>query len=220
VRVTANPGTIGLNQSSTVTALVLNESGNGIAGERVFFTVSGLSGTTINPTSATTDDDGEATATLRSGTRAGTVTVTAEAGTQTDTVDVDVEAGPPQTMTLPNPGSVNEGSSVTLIATVTDAFGNPVRDGTRVNFSRTCPGGGNGDTCDRVNLSTTSTVTVNGSASTTVSVNNGSPETSVVVTAQAQGGQNPSRSVTIDVLQATPTPTPTPTATPTATPTP
>jgi adhesin/invasin len=221
IRVTANPQTIRVGgQTSTITIRVLNASGGGIANEDVFLSVSGVPNVTLVPTQATTNASGQVTATLTSGVTAGQAVVAADAGAVTGTATVTILPLPASDIvnfTVPN--SIVEGGSGTVSLVVVDRFGNPV-DGTQVSFSITCPGGGNGDACDRVTLSTSTALTVNGFASTLVQVANGSPEVQVQIRA-AVGTISRTGSITV-IRGPTPTPTntPGPTSTPTITPTP
>jgi adhesin/invasin len=211
IRARANPQTIRVGgQTSSIRATLTAEDASPVAGARVFFSVSGPAGTTIAPDTATTDANGEAIAILTSGLQAGTARVLAESGALSDSVDVVIEPEAAQRLSLSAPGSVSTPSTSTVSATVLDAFGNPVRDGTIVNFSIACPGGGNNsDACDGVSLQSSTTFTSNGVASNSLSVGSGTTETTVRLRAQAQGGANPSDVRTIQIVPPPPTPTPT-----------
>ena len=133
VTVTADPATLTADGSSTsiITARVTDANGNPLAGESVNFeTTLG----TINPATATTDENGVAMATLTAGTTAGTATVNATAGSASGSTAVTLVAGPAASVsvtadptTLPADGT----STSSITAQVTDANGNPVAGGKR-----------------------------------------------------------------------------------------
>jgi PKD repeat protein len=107
-------------------------------------------------------------------TSAGTYTVVltvtdSNGNTGYDSVTITVNAaGVPSTITLQaNPGTVTAGGGTSLItATVKDAGGNPVTDGTTVTFTTTSG-----------NLSSYSETTVSGIATTTLTLANAGTET-------------------------------------------
>ncbi|WP_162366394.1 Ig-like domain-containing protein [Acerihabitans arboris] len=133
------------NDSATneVRARVTDANGNAIPGQKVTFTVaSGAALVTVNDI---TDENGFATATLKS-TKAGPIRVTATLDNRsTQFVDPVFHADPATaSITLLNidgPTSViaNGNDSIRVVATVTDAFGNPLVNQT-VDFTNP-PGG-------------------------------------------------------------------------------
>jgi predicted extracellular nuclease len=155
VTLVALPSTLPVGSLSTLTATVTDQFGNFVAnGTVVNFTtslgtLSGSSATTVN---------GVATVTLSS-TLPGVATVTATVGSVSATVEVTFTVGAPANVTLVAlPSTLPVGSLSTLTATVTNQFGNPVADGTTVNF-----------TTSLGTLSGSSATTVNGVATVTLS---------------------------------------------------
>jgi adhesin/invasin len=92
---------------------------------------------TINPL-ITTTTNGIALATLTPGTRTGTAVVTATVGTAWGTTSVTFTTSfPPQNVVVtayPTQIPADGASTSTITATVTEAYGNPVADGTTANF--------------------------------------------------------------------------------------
>jgi len=128
----ANPATLPVGQSSQLTALVRDSYGNAVAnGTPVAFRAT--SGT-LNASPATSN--GVATATLTAMT-AGAVQVFLSAGDKQVTTTVTFVAGTAANVTLTaNPAAtIVGGDPVTLIARASDAYGNPVADGTVANFA-------------------------------------------------------------------------------------
>ena len=133
----------------TVTATVVDEFGNLLAGEDVHFAVTG--GGTPVPASGddTTDADGEATLTFTNETAgANTITACVDAnadlscggGELSDTATKTWVAGPATDIALTPATDTNPvGTNHTVTATVSDEFGNPV-EGEDVHFNAT--GGG------------------------------------------------------------------------------
>jgi subtilisin family serine protease len=81
--------------------------------------------------------EGVAQADLVSGDMAGSATVRAAIAPEVyDTISVTFRPGAPVSLTLAvNPAQIRAGGRVELSAWVTDGFGNPVQDGTAVNFA-------------------------------------------------------------------------------------
>ena len=136
---TAVPASIpadGQSQSSLV-ATVADAFGNAVAdGTTVTF---GTSLGSVSPTSAPTLG-GQAQSVLTSGTVAGTATVSAVAGAASDTAAVAFEPGSAAVIGLVAESAemVADGVSTSVVtATLADAFGNPVADGTIVHFDAT-----------------------------------------------------------------------------------
>lgn len=152
----ANPPVINgaTGGTSTITATVLDENNRPIRGVSVLFTENNLRATT-NPLTATTDANGRAVTTLTvpPSTPAGVVRVTGSARGVSGFVDVVIvtrgvgPAGPPAAIFVDlfadRSGDNNDGTCTTILsALVVDARGNPVNDGTRVDWQagRTTPG--------------------------------------------------------------------------------
>jgi len=163
-------------------------------------TATQLGGAVVNytlPTNGDPDDtDGVITCTPNTGSvfPIGTTTVTCILNDPSDDTNnpvsasftVTVTPGLPATLTL-SPGNTTVGlfTPVTETATVEDQYGNPVANGTVVNFSVT-----------GANTVSSSPTTVNGQASLTYSNSATFPGTDTL-TATAVGGSNPSATATI-----------------------
>jgi len=150
ITLAAGPSTIqvvgsgGAQTQSTITATCRDGLGNLATGGTVAFTssIGSIIGT------AAIGANGIATTTFSSAT-IGTATVTAQWSGAQDTVEVDITPGPPHTVTVectPAAIQLDANSFAAVKATVRDIAGNPVTDGTTVNFSvqPDNQGGGNG----------------------------------------------------------------------------
>ena len=131
----ADPTTLTVGASSTLTATVTDQYDNDVAdGTMVHFetNLGSLGSTAIDKPTA----NGIATATLTS-LLPGTAAITATADPASDTAGVTFEAGPPYTVTLEAyPISIPvAGATSALTATVVDLYNNPVADGTPVTFT-------------------------------------------------------------------------------------
>jgi len=122
--------------TADITATLRDAQGNPVgAGITVEFTTT-LVGAAITG-SDETDASGVATATFNSVTT-GVATITATSGAAQNSINVTVSPGAPQTITLAaDPASVeaNGNNFSTITATIRDASGNLVADGTEVTFS-------------------------------------------------------------------------------------
>jgi hypothetical protein len=150
IRLTANPTTInGITGQppSTITAFVFDANNRPIPGISVVFTTDKGS---VSPFIATTNANGQATTilTIPAGTPAGVATVTGFVGTVSGSVDVDIvttssgTAGPPADIFIDlfanRAGDNNDGTCTTIVsALVVDADGNPVNNGTQVDWAVT-----------------------------------------------------------------------------------
>ncbi|RKZ35250.1 hypothetical protein DRQ33_00060 [bacterium] len=138
VILSVNPIELVADGSSTadVTVTVLDINSLPIAdGTPVLF--SGMNLGLVDPPVVSTTG-GSASATLSSFTIVGVDTMIASCGSVADSVILSFIAGPPANIVLvPNDNYlISDGMDTTTVeATVTDAAGNPVRDGTVVNFS-------------------------------------------------------------------------------------
>ena len=82
--------------------------------------------------------NGVATATLTSGTFAETATVIAYVDGFSASVSVIIDPGPAARINVfADPASVEVGRTSYISATVVDVYGNPVKDGTSVQFTAT-----------------------------------------------------------------------------------
>jgi adhesin/invasin len=140
--------------TSTITATVLDENNLPIQGVSVLFTENNLRAS-ISPLTATTDANGRASTTLTvpPSTPAGVVRVTGSARGVSGFVDVGIitrvigPAGPPADIFVDlfadRSGDNNDGTCTTILsALVVDAQGNPVNDGTRVDWEADPTAGG------------------------------------------------------------------------------
>jgi PKD repeat protein len=138
VTLEAFPSSTTVDDGSTLIATVLGEGDTPLEGITVTFTVVSGSGE-VSPETATTGPLGTTTSSLSS-TELGDVTVQAAVDSLTDTTTVTFVAGEAVTLTL-TPESqdvvVDEtgAGSAELSAEVVDQYGNPVVDGTQVNFT-------------------------------------------------------------------------------------
>jgi adhesin/invasin len=128
----AAPSALQVGNLSVLTATATDQFGNPVAdGVVVSFTTSFGA---LSDNSATTVNS-VATATLSS-TLPGTAVVTATVGSLSATALVTFTPGVPANLSLiAAPGALQVGNLSALTATATDQFGNPVADGTLVNFS-------------------------------------------------------------------------------------
>jgi len=145
VQLNASPNTVNASGTSTLTATVKDANGNPVPGTTVTFTLStNTSGASLNPTSGTTDGNGQATAQYTAGTTGGadtvrvqvtsssvvgvtSITVTAPPGSSSGASRIDLLVNSPQL------GS-NGADNVTLTALVRNADNN-VLSGLLVNFT-------------------------------------------------------------------------------------
>ena len=139
--ITANPSTLIANgvSTSTITARLVDLDGKPVQGVAVRFSTSLGS---IKAVTDVTDANGEATATLTAGVKAGVAIVTVRAATAEASIDVPILAGAAQfirlTTYVPQPPLYADGfTQVKVIAEVTDANGNWVVPGTTVTFTQT-----------------------------------------------------------------------------------
>ncbi|MFA4016226.1 MAG: hypothetical protein RUDDFDWM_001329, partial [Candidatus Fervidibacterota bacterium] len=139
--ITANPATLVANgtSTSTITARLVDLDGKPVQGVAVRFSTSLGS---IKAVTDVTDANGEATATLTAGVKAGVAIVTVRAATAEASIDVPIFPDAPQfirlTTYVPQPPLYADGfTQVKVIAEVTDANGNWVLPGTSVTFTQT-----------------------------------------------------------------------------------
>lgn len=149
---TANPTSInGVTgePESTITATVLDETNRPIQGVSVLFTTDKGS---VSPLTSSTNANGQTTTTLTilAGTPSGTAKVTGAAGGTTGTVDVAIittvtgDAGDPDAIFVDlyanGSGNNNDTTCTTILsALVVDEDGNPVDDGTQVDWEAPPP---------------------------------------------------------------------------------
>ncbi|MFO8028870.1 MAG: Ig-like domain-containing protein [Cyclonatronaceae bacterium] len=135
----------GIEQSDFVFQ-VADSAGRPVSGAEVEFRLGSSpdGGETINPATATTDEDGQALTTLTSGTVSGVVQVIARVQTDEVTaesrpVSVSIQSGLPSnnhfTLYRPNPLNVPIDGTSQISVMLGDRYGNPVAAGTRVYFT-------------------------------------------------------------------------------------
>lgn len=175
--VTPASASLGLGAAATFSVLVKDSTGAGVPNAVV--DVSSANGNTLSSSTLTTGVSGDASFDLTADNSGDdTVGVTALGITRQASITV---SGDDFVFTAP---AQNAEIALGADRTVTARWridGNPVADGTVINFSST-----------RGTLSASSAVTVNGEASVTVSSDNAGP---AVITATAQGGLSTSRQV-------------------------
>ncbi len=141
-------GGLGGSESSTVVFRVKDTNDNPVNGQLVDFELNTqVGGIAINPTSATTNSNGEVQTVINSGTVAATVRVTAAINgsvplisSQSSNLVISTGIPDQDSFTLAadvlNPeGWDIVGTTVNVTARLSDAFNNPVPDGTAVSFS-------------------------------------------------------------------------------------
>ena len=137
IRITATPDSINPGQTTTITAVVYDASGNVLSGVKLIFTLDNPQVASVT-SSATTGANGAATVTFKARDLAGSVIVTASAG--------DVESDPPVTISIlsttaptqmnltVNPTAILVQGTASVKAELLDSTGSPVPDGTAVSF--------------------------------------------------------------------------------------
>jgi len=125
---------VGATQA-TVTVTMTNEYGYGPDGTPVTFTTT--LGYVFPPTTALTE--GTATTTLTAGSLSGVAHLTAECDTISGTMTLHILPGEPHSVAVAcNPSRIDADSgTATVVATVSDRFGNAVADGTDVYMATT-----------------------------------------------------------------------------------
>lgn len=137
--ISANPSTIGLNGTSTITVIGRKPDGNPLnPGTEIRFTTDRG---TIDPPIAQISD-GQATATLRGDGRAGTAKVTASTGSGMVTASTDIQVGesdatkPRLTVTV-NPNNIPVGGTATVTIIARNSDGTAVGGGQQVILTTT-----------------------------------------------------------------------------------
>ncbi len=138
VTLTADPAATSVNGAPVrITAQVVDAFGDPVSdGTPLHFTTD--LGELSAPTALT--DDGEAEVTLTPGTQAGDAHISAQAGNVQGSLTVPILAGPAATLTLSaQPAELSAGYNqiARLTATAADQYGNPVADGTPIQYTTT-----------------------------------------------------------------------------------
>lgn len=154
-------GGIGGSESSTIVFRVRDTNGNPVNGQLVNFELNtGQGGIELNPASATTNSEGTVQTVINSGTVATSVRVTATIDSSSPSISTQssnlvVSTGIPDqdSFTLSaetfNPEAWRfDRQEVDITATLSDAFNNPVPDGTAVSF--TTEGGSIDSSCTTI----------------------------------------------------------------------
>jgi hypothetical protein len=184
----SGPGTT----TSTITATCVDANNNPwtAGGQVTFNTNIG----TINGSPATINANGIATVTLTS-TQPGKTVVTGTWSNNTATANVTITDGPPTNLSVSSSTNTLEcdGNSIaTITATVKDAGGNPVTDGTVVDFSVVPDGNGGGNGT----ITNPEATTVNGTCSVPLvshdSSNNKSKAGTATIKVQVLAAKQPS----------------------------
>lgn len=183
---TATPDTVGVGVNAALRATVSDAYDNRVPNEAITFTSVGLGGGGIVPATDTTDVVGQATSAISS-TLLGTRTVTATAANGlAATTQVTFTVGPPAFITLTIVPPTNQvGTSAQIMATVVDAYDNPVENSS-IRFETTDDLGSGG-------ITSPASTNADGMATSTISSTVSGVK---VVTATAPNGVNNAAPVT------------------------
>ncbi|HFB64484.1 MAG TPA: hypothetical protein ENJ60_02995 [Aeromonadales bacterium] len=194
-------GGLGGSENATLVFRVKDTNGDPVNGQLVDFSLNTtVGGIALNPSSATTNSQGEVQTVINSGTKSTTVRVTANINgsspailTQSSNLVISTGLPDQDSFSLSadklNPeGWDIDGNTVNVTARLSDAFNNPVPDGTAVSF--TTEGGSIQDSCQTVNgsCSVVWTSTEPRPIGQTLSANGAAPEQSNSL-GQSYGGR-------------------------------
>jgi hypothetical protein len=140
-------GGLGRSESAQVTFKVVDQHNNGLAGVDVNFkATTSTGGLTVSPLKATTDADGNVATVVSSGTIPTPVRVIAEATRSGTTISglsdtLTISTGLPiqkamsmSTTALNIEGGAYDNTQATITVLMADQYGNPISDGTAINF--------------------------------------------------------------------------------------
>ncbi|HEY1042652.1 MAG TPA: hypothetical protein VGE60_02205 [Telluria sp.] len=140
-------GGLGRSESAQVTFKVVDQHNNGLAGVDVSFKATTYTGgLTVSPLKATTDTQGNVTTVVSSGTIPTPVRVVAEATRSGSTISglsdtLTISTGLPiqksmsmSTTALNIEGAAYDNTQATITVLMADQYGNPISDGTAINF--------------------------------------------------------------------------------------
>ncbi|MFD2365453.1 hypothetical protein [Pseudoduganella sp. GCM10020061] len=140
-------GGLGRSESAQVTFKVVDQHNNGLAGVDVNFkATTNTGGLTVSPLKATTDAQGNVATVVSSGTIPTPVRVVAEATRGGSTISglsdtLTISTGLPiqksmsmSTNALNIEGANYDGTTATVTVMMADQYGNPISDGTAINF--------------------------------------------------------------------------------------
>ena len=212
--VVANPSSILVLGTSTITATVLDAGGNPVPdGTQVNFVLSDSSyGTLSNSTSTTANTNGTATTTFIAGNKAGGVAITAISGSVSNntslnivpaaTGSIEFVSASPQVIGIAEAGQA-ETSFVTFY--VRDINGNAAADGTAVTFTMNGPGGGAYITGSVVGASVATSSSVNGNAGVTLHSGTVAGPVTIIASTYVNSGDQTTLSSAIDAAVTTTT---------------
>ncbi len=210
--VVANPSSILVLGTTTITATVYDAGGNPVPdGTQVNFVLSDSSyGTLSNATSTTANTNGTATTTFIAGNKAGGVAITAISGSVSNntslnivpaaTGSIEFVSASPQVVGIAGSGQP-ETSFVTFY--VRDINGNAAADGTAVTFTMNGPGGGAYITGSVVGASVATSSSVNGNASVTLHSGTVAGPVTIIASTYVNAGQQTTLSSAIDAVVTT-----------------
>ena len=136
IQLTAASSSIGTGQSTTITATLFQNSGKQISeSQTMTFSLSSPGLGTI--TSPVTFTGGSVNRTFTARSTEGSVTITATVGdvTKDITIQISDEVAAASVTPSPNPANITVGGTSVVSATVLDISGDPMPDGTTVNFT-------------------------------------------------------------------------------------
>ncbi len=134
LEITANPGEIPVGGATSTISVTVRDSYGNLVADGTLVAFSTTRGT-VSPASVPTLS-GVAQSTLTSGAQSGLASVTVQSGAAQGSANVLFLAGPPSALSLDaGAPSVPVNGQTGLVATVTDAWGNMVADGTLVSFA-------------------------------------------------------------------------------------
>jgi hypothetical protein len=189
IGLSASPSNIPVSGTSTITARVVDTSGNPVVdGTSVSFSLDGPSMGSLSASQAVTSS-GNVTVTFTASTTTGTVNITATSGTLTGIITITISSTVVGSVTvIASPSSITVRGTSSVTANVLDNSGANVPDGTTVNFILSNP---------TLGTITSQATTYNGNAIATFTASN----TPVTATIKATSG-NVSDTVNITISAA------------------
>ncbi len=201
--ITVNPLSVNIQSQTIVSVTVLGASGPAFSTPVTLDIITGTSlasfttGTTQSSITVTTNASGVAAVPIYTGTSSGTVTVRASVGSLTPVSASFQITSPPASISLNVDNSnLTSGQTTNITATVNNVLGQPVTNGTVVNFAitSTCPCAGKLSAAAASTVSGTASVTftadpvVSGNVIIQVTVSPLSPVQTFIVVNPAQAG--------------------------------
>lgn len=137
IQISASPRAIGIGETSTITVNLYNEGGQPVTETTtVNFNLDNRDLASMIPIGSTSS--GTISETLTAADSDGLVTVTATAGGESDSITIQIvgdEVAVAEVNATANPSSITVGGTAVVRAEVLDSAGDPIPDGTLVNFS-------------------------------------------------------------------------------------